>query len=561
MRAPQTHTPVGTAGEAAAKAGGGGPRDTKGADRKPAHKVLWTPLEDEVLIIYVKLLRPGDYDGTVTSGQTSPGAVHDPVASDKPVSWDRVAHALNSEFIMWKEKYPGVHLNVHKRNGKSCRSRWKYHVSLARTNRRKKIPLTEADDEYIIYMQQKLSNKWSRIAAELTARFGVYRTDNDVKNRWFSKLHGVVHKRQMAGIPLHKAPLRVPDKPIARKAPDSRPAVESKLDNLRPSEAPLTATPEGSALRLEQLVNVPRVIFQRLKDLQSREAGSAVPLAQAPAACHTPQSPLAPERQPECQPKHQKMDEEPQQADYSTSSGASVEDEPDTAPLSSAQSPPEDVPAHVKEYLKAVGELRVSSATFLDVHNRSAAMQQERLESTHGPARHTGPAHSRAMPVPSGGSPSAPGGRVSNATLQRAVEIMVKKVEKDGNLSELYPPASNSSLAGAGSRDGAGPGPSAHGMSSKANSSGVREEPSDHAEEQSLLCEVQQLLGSQADLMAQLPPGPRKRQRRGRGLASHTQAYIHADEILAEVDLLLGTHPFGTSPGGLNMHIKPEPEL
>lgn len=84
-----------------------------------------------MLIIYVKLLRPGDYDGTVTSGQTSPGAVHDPVASDKPVSWDRVAHALNSEFIMWKEKYPGVHLNVHKRNGKSCRSRWKYHVSLA----------------------------------------------------------------------------------------------------------------------------------------------------------------------------------------------------------------------------------------------------------------------------------------------------------------------------------------------------------------------------------------------------------------------------------------------
>lgn len=70
-----------------------------------------------MLIIYVKLLRPGDYDGT-------------PIASDKQVAWDRVAESFNDEFKMWKKQYPSINLTVNTRDGKSCRSRWKYHVSL-----------------------------------------------------------------------------------------------------------------------------------------------------------------------------------------------------------------------------------------------------------------------------------------------------------------------------------------------------------------------------------------------------------------------------------------------
>jgi hypothetical protein len=66
----------------------------------------------------VKKLRPSDYYGV-------------PESLAKQTAWDRVAEAFNTEFVMWKQQYPSINLTVNKRDGKSCRSRWKYHVSLA----------------------------------------------------------------------------------------------------------------------------------------------------------------------------------------------------------------------------------------------------------------------------------------------------------------------------------------------------------------------------------------------------------------------------------------------
>eukprot|EP00873_Tetraselmis_striata_P021595 jgi/Tetstr1/441859/TSEL_030070.t1 len=560
MRGPQGQTLVGTAAVAAAmKAGGKGrSRDGKVSAGKLAHRYLWTPIEDEVLIIYVKLLRPGDYDGT-------------PIASDKQVAWDRVAESFNDEFKMWKKQYPSINLTVNTRDGKSCRSRWKYHVSLMRTKRGEKIPMTASEDEYIIYMQQKLSNKWSLISAELTARFGVYRTDNDVKNRWNSKLQHIVRKRRLDGIPPLTSPPPVPAEPIAENidctGPDSRPAVESKLDTLKPSKAPSSATKWPSAGRLEQLLDVPHVILRRLKDLRNSTAGSALPQAPAPAKVEAHKY---------------------QQVDYSTSSsGDGVEDSLNTASLSCAQSLMEDVPAHVKELLKTAGGLMGSSATFLDVHNSSSAMHRahslpgnelfthcnntsilstghvedwEGLESTRGSLQRTSSAHPRSMAALCSGGPSSSSGGLSNVSLQRAIDMMLKKVEDGGQLGSLSRLSSNSPFADAGTGAAAAAGPSARGMSRLAHSSGIKHEVFDHAE-QSLTGEVQQLLANQNDLMAQLGPGLKKHQSPGGGVGAPTDADLQVDEILAEVDSLMGSHAFGASPGGLNMNIKPEPEL
>lgn len=65
------------------------------------------------------------------------------------------------------------------RTGKQCRERYVNHLRPDR----KKGQWTDAEDNHIIRVQSELGNQWSKIAAGLPGR-----SDNDVKNRWHSRM-------------------------------------------------------------------------------------------------------------------------------------------------------------------------------------------------------------------------------------------------------------------------------------------------------------------------------------------------------------------------------------
>lgn len=508
------------------KAGKGRSKDGKGAANKLAHRYLWTPLEDEVLIIYVKKLRPSDYYGV-------------PESLAKQTAWDRVAEAFNTEFVMWKQQYPSINLTVNKRDGKSCRSRWKYHVSLARTRRGEKIPMSEAEDEYIIYMQQKLNNKWSLISAELTAYFGVYRTDNDVKNRWNSKLQHIVRRRRLGGVPPRACPPPPPEEPIAPyvdvKGPNEKPTVESRLDTLKPSKTPISSNKWPSAGRLEQLLDVPHAILQRLKDIRN-------------SGCE----------------EHELSGGADQHDNSTCSSGEGMVESMD-AFHHNAQSLLEDVknaPEHVKELLKSSGLLNTNSS-FMDPQRKNNNMHRahslpgsdmfthcnnagvmstghveewEGLEATRNTMQRASSAHPRAFAAALGGGKGSRGaGAMSSASLQRAMDLLLKKVEDEGQMGQLSRHLSTASDT------------FDHGAS---RSYEVDPETSN------LTLEVQQLLAGQNDLMAQL--NQKKLLSPVATGSDLDSTALDVEELLAGVDTMLGTHDFGASPGVL---IKHEPEL
>eukprot|EP00192_Tetraselmis_astigmatica_P007169 CAMPEP_0117665722 /NCGR_PEP_ID=MMETSP0804-20121206/9972_1 /TAXON_ID=1074897 /ORGANISM="Tetraselmis astigmatica, Strain CCMP880" /LENGTH=708 /DNA_ID=CAMNT_0005473175 /DNA_START=360 /DNA_END=2490 /DNA_ORIENTATION=- len=251
-----------------------------GGSGDAAHRCMWTPLEDE--IHHPRQVAASlDYYSNIAASQL------------KPPAWERVADAFNREFEEWKNCYPEMNLQVCFRDGKSCRSRWKYHVSLARTRRGEKTPFSEAEDEYIIYMQSQINNKWSQISALLSSESGIIRTDNDVKNRWNSKLARVVQQRLLDGPPLPTAPPIFPSKAHPkqqpqqkpckrlREAPQLKPLVDSKLSSVVPMEEK-AGWPAANALN--QLRSVPAPIHSRLMALLgSKHEGLALHLAE-PAA-------------------------------------------------------------------------------------------------------------------------------------------------------------------------------------------------------------------------------------------------------------------------------------
>ena len=83
------------------------------------------------------------------------------VEANGPNKWDKCATQLGQ------------------RIGKQCRERWLNHLSATSHNNKKWTP---EEDETLISLRDKVGNKWTFIAKALG------RTENQVKNRWYSTL-------------------------------------------------------------------------------------------------------------------------------------------------------------------------------------------------------------------------------------------------------------------------------------------------------------------------------------------------------------------------------------
>ncbi|MFS8031112.1 putative transcription factor MYB-HB-like family [Helianthus anomalus] len=90
-------------------------------------------------------------------------------------------------FILWFFDFLCLGVS---RSGKSCRLRW---MNYLRPNM-KHGNFTEDEDNVIISLQNKIGNKWSKIASKLPGR-----SDNEIKNRWNTHLKKRVQHDQVSG--------------------------------------------------------------------------------------------------------------------------------------------------------------------------------------------------------------------------------------------------------------------------------------------------------------------------------------------------------------------------
>eukprot|EP00981_Chlorochromonas_danica_P005121 scaffold1036_cov169-Ochromonas_danica.AAC.1 len=87
---------------------------------------------------------------------------------------------IRQEVLTGNYKWSDIAKKLHsKRTGKQCRERWSNHLNPLL----KKSPWTQDEDEQLIAAQAVLGNSWTKIAKTLEGR-----SENEVKNRWYSAL-------------------------------------------------------------------------------------------------------------------------------------------------------------------------------------------------------------------------------------------------------------------------------------------------------------------------------------------------------------------------------------
>jgi hypothetical protein len=115
------------------------------------------------------------------------------------------------------------------RSGKQCRERWWNHLR----EEANQGPWTEWEDNVIIGKRNEMGNKWAAIALQLPGR-----TENDVKNRWYSTLSKRIARSDL-GIPLvfKRGPKKRLLDPVGIEPPPLTGRIPLHLDYLSPNIA------------------------------------------------------------------------------------------------------------------------------------------------------------------------------------------------------------------------------------------------------------------------------------------------------------------------------------
>ena len=83
-----------------------------------------------------------------------------------------------------------------RRTGKQCRERWVNHLKATPDH----VPWTDAEDRELIRIRSEVGNRWKDIAT----RLGTLRTENQVKNRWYSTLARRIERESRGEEIVHK---------------------------------------------------------------------------------------------------------------------------------------------------------------------------------------------------------------------------------------------------------------------------------------------------------------------------------------------------------------------
>jgi len=153
-------------------------------------------------------------------------------------------------------------VQMENRSGKQCRERYVYHL----TPYRKKGKWTETEDSHIIRLQSTLGNQWSKIAADLLGR-----SDNDVKNRWHSRMRSEKRKHDKVGKnKLGKGKRRCKVTDVQKDDPSRQDSViDSKIDLIR-EETPkvgqrVQVEVDGGKMHEGTITNISLILNSTLK--------------------------------------------------------------------------------------------------------------------------------------------------------------------------------------------------------------------------------------------------------------------------------------------------------
>mmetsp|Transcript_129156 Transcript_129156/g.182103 ORF Transcript_129156/g.182103 Transcript_129156/m.182103 type:complete len:507 (+) Transcript_129156:118-1638(+) len=160
-------------------------------------KGKWTPEEDELLFQYVPIYNEKNWHKIAkhVPGRSSIQCLHRWTKILKPGLVKGMWTAEEDEtLIRWVEengakKWSQCACNIDGRSGKQCRDRWFNHLS----PEVKKGDWSIEEDKLVFDLYQKYGCSWSKIA-----KFVPNRTENSIKNRFYSTLRKIANDRKKA---------------------------------------------------------------------------------------------------------------------------------------------------------------------------------------------------------------------------------------------------------------------------------------------------------------------------------------------------------------------------